>query len=297
MARGHGRGRRRGGAEHESGERWLLTYADMITLLMALFMVLFSISSVNVSKVQALQKSLKSAFSPSILPGGKALAQQGSTVNASQAPPASLELQAIEPVTKAGASGLQGNSVSSQQSAAATSGQETASQREQNEFAQIKHELDAYAAAHGFGASVTTTIEPRGLVIKVLTDDLLFATGSAALEGRGDGLLSEIAQLLNVDESHPLDVEGNTDNVPIHSAQFSSNWALSAARASTVASFLVEHGVAPRRLTASGYAEQRPVDSNATAAGRARNRRVQIVMKRIYGSNEGESEPGGESQP
>jgi chemotaxis protein MotB len=295
MARGHGRGRRRGGAEHESGERWLLTYADMITLLMALFMVLFSISSVNVSKVQALQKSLKSAFSPSILPGGKALAQQGSTVNASQAPPASLELQAIEPVTKAGASGLQGNSVSSQQSAAATSGQETASQREQNEFAQIKHELDAYAAAHGFGASVTTTIEPRGLVIKVLTDDLLFATGSAALEERGDGLLSEIAQLLNVDESHPLDVEGNTDNVPIHSAQFSSNWALSAARASTVASFLVEHGVAPHRLTASGYAEQRPVDSNATAAGRARNRRVQIVMKRIYGGNEGESEPGGES--
>ena len=274
MARGHGRGRRRGGGGHESGERWLLTYADMITLLMALFMVLFSISSVNVSKVQALQKSLKSAFSPSILPGGKAIAQQGSTVNASQAPPASLELQAIEPVTKEGASGLQGNSVSSRQSAAATAQQETAGRREQNEFAQIKHELDAYAAAHGFGASVTTTIEPRGLVIKVLTDDLLFATGSAALEGRGDGLLSEIAQLLNVDESHPLDVEGNTDDVPIHSAQFPSNWALSAARASTVASFLVEHGVAPHRLTASGYAEQRPVDSNATAAGRAHNRRV-----------------------
>jgi chemotaxis protein MotB len=293
MARGHGRGRRRGGAEHESGERWLLTYADMITLLMALFMVLFSISSVNVSKVQALQKSLKSAFSPSILPGGKALAQQGSTVNASQAPPASLELQSIEPVTKQGASGLQGNSASSQQSAVTTAQQETAGRREQNEFAQIKHELDAYAAAHGFGASVTTTIEPRGLVIKVLTDDLLYATGSAALEGRGDGLLSEIAQLLNVDESHPLDVEGNTDNVPIHSAQFSSNWALSAARASTVASFLVEHGVAPRRLTASGYAEQRPVDSNATATGRARNRRVQIVMKRIYG-NEGESESSSE---
>jgi chemotaxis protein MotB len=294
MARGHGRGRRRGGAEHESGERWLLTYADMITLLMALFMVLFSISSVNVSKYQTLQKSLKAAFSGNILPGGKAIAQQGSTANASQVP-ASAELQGLEPVAKVGASGLQtSNSVSSPRSAAATAQQETSGQREQNEFAQIKHELDAYAAAHGFGASVTTTIEPRGLVIKVLTDDLLFATGSAALEGRGDGLLSEIAQLLNVDETHPLDVEGNTDDVPIHSAQFSSNWALSAARASTVASFLVEHGVAPRRLTASGYAEQRPVDSNATAAGRARNRRVQIVMKRIYG-NEGESEPGGES--
>jgi chemotaxis protein MotB len=293
MARGHGGGRRRGGAEHESGERWLLTYADMITLLMALFMVLFSISSVNVSKYQTLQKSLKAAFSGNILPGGKAIAQQGSTANASQVP-ASVELQGIEPVAKVGSSGLQTSSVSGPRSAAATARQETARQREQNEFAQIKHELDAYAAAHGFGASVRTTIEARGLVIRVLTDDLLFATGSAALEGRGDGLLSEISQLLNIDESHPIDVEGNTDDVPIHSSQFPSNWALSAARASTVASFLVEHGVAPRRLTASGYAEQRPVDSNATAAGRARNRRVQIVMKRIYG-NEGESEPGGES--
>jgi chemotaxis protein MotB len=292
MAGTRGR-RRRGGAEHaESGERWLLTYADMITLLMALFMVLFSISSVNVSKVQALQKSLKAAFSPSILPGGKAIAKQGSSVSASQAPPASLELQAIQPITKEGSSGSQNNSVSSQSAAAA--GREAAAQREQSEFAQIKRELDAYAAAHGFGASVKTTIEPRGLVIRVLTDDLLFATGSAALEGRGGGLLSEIAGLLNVDESHPIDVEGNTDDVPIHSSQFPNNWALSTARASTVASFLVEHGVAPHRLTASGYAEQRPVDSNATAAGRARNRRVEIVMKRIYGG-EGENEPDGES--
>src|ERR1700728_2675128 len=86
MARG-GHGRRRGhGGEHESEERWLLTYADMITLLMALFMVLFSISSVNISKYQTLQQSLKAAFSGNILPGGKAIAQQGSTANASHVP-------------------------------------------------------------------------------------------------------------------------------------------------------------------------------------------------------------------
>src|SRR5271170_5935543 len=98
MARGHGR-RRHGGAEHESEERWLLTYADMITLLMALFMLLFSISSVNISKYQTLQKSLKAAFSGNILPGGKAIAQQGSTNNSAQAP-ASIELQALEPVQR-----------------------------------------------------------------------------------------------------------------------------------------------------------------------------------------------------
>jgi len=83
-------GRRRGKAkEEESNERWLLTYADMITLLMALFMVLFSISSVNISKYQTLQKSLKAAFSGDILPGGKAIARPGATANASHAPPPS----------------------------------------------------------------------------------------------------------------------------------------------------------------------------------------------------------------
>src|ERR1700683_5602815 len=103
MAGGRGRGEH--AVEHENEERWLLTYADMITLLMALFMVLFSISSVNISKYQTLQKSLKAAFSGNILPGGKAIAQQGSTANASQTP-SSVELQAIEPVKTEGAASL-----------------------------------------------------------------------------------------------------------------------------------------------------------------------------------------------
>jgi len=312
MARRGGRGRHRGGAKHEeSGERWLLTYADMITLLMALFMVLFSISSVNISKYQTLQKSLKAAFSGNILPGGKAVEQQGATANASQAP-SSIELQAIEPVSTEGSSSLQnstahGSSSASKSSSSSSSSpsssanvlaspaQNAAAQREAEEFARIKRELDAYAIEHGFAKSVQTTVEQRGLVIRVLTDDLLFASGQATLEGRAFGLLGEIAALLNVDQTHPISVEGNTDNVPIHSALFPSNWELSTARASTVVRFLISHGVGASRLTASGNAEQRPYDSNATATGRARNRRVEIVMRRIHGT-EGEGEAS-ESEP
>jgi chemotaxis protein MotB len=289
MARGHGRGRRHAGKEEGSNERWLLTYADMITLLMALFMVLFSISSVNISKYHTLQKSLKAAFSGNILPGGKAIAQQGATNNSAHTP-ASVELQAIEPVATEGASSLQNSTMHGSASASTTAAQQTAAQREAAEFAHIKQELDAYAASHGFAKSVRTTIESRGLVIRVLTDDLLFASGQATLDRRADGLMGEISALLNIDETHPISVEGNTDDVPIHSGQFPSNWQLSTARASTVVLFLIAHGVVPRRLTASGNAEQRPVDSNATAAGRARNRRVEIVMRRIYGS-EGANEP------
>jgi chemotaxis protein MotB len=257
---------------------------------MALFMVLFSISSVNISKYQVLQHSLKAAFSGNILPGGKDLAQQGATANASHVP-SNADMQAVTPVTALNpAAGPQSGSTASQSAAAAAAAQ-AAAQRQASEFAQIKRELDVYAAKHGFGSQVQTTIEKRGLVIKVLTDDLLFASGQATLEDRADGLLGEIAGLLNIDETHPINVEGNTDNVPIHSALYPSNWELSTARASTVVRFLVEHGVASSRLTASGNADQRPVASDATAAGRARNRRVEIVMRRI---NSGEGEPEGE---
>jgi chemotaxis protein MotB len=293
MARGGPR-RRHGGAEEGSNERWLLTYADMITLLMALFMVLFSISSVNISKYETLQKSLKAAFSGNILPGGKAIARQGATNNSAQVP-SSVELQAIEPVATQGASsqanGSQ-HSSSSSSSAAASASQAAQAQKEASEFAHIKQELDAYAKAHGFAKNVQTSIEARGLVIRVLTDDLLFASGQASLEGRATGLLEEISALLNVDQTHPISVEGNTDDVPIHSAQFPSNWELSTARASTVVRFLIAHGVGANRLTATGNAEQRPVDTNTTAAGRARNRRVEIVLRRINGAEgSSESEP------
>jgi chemotaxis protein MotB len=294
MARGHGGRRRHGSAEEGSNERWLLTYADMITLLMALFMVLFSISSVNISKYETLQKSLKAAFSGNILPGGKAIARQGATNNSAQVP-SSVELQAIEPVATQGASSAENGSArssSSSSSAAASAAQQAAAQKEAAEFTHIKQELEAYARAHGFAKSVQTSIEARGLVIRVLTDDLLFASGQASLDPRATGLLEEIGALLNVDQTHPISVEGNTDNVPIHSSQFPSNWELSTARASTVVRFLIGHGVGANRLTASGNAEQRPVDTNTTAAGRARNRRVEIVLRRINGAaGSSESEP------
>jgi chemotaxis protein MotB len=281
------RGRRRaghGGGE-ESEERWLLTYADMITLLMALFMVLFSISSVNISKYQTLQKSLKAAFSGNILPGGKAISRQGATANASHAP-ASAEIQALEPVTTMGADKLQNSTAHGQ---AATAASQAAAQHEAETFTHIKQQLDAYAAKHGFSGSVKTAIERQGLVIRVLTDDLLFASGQATLSsGKADALLNEIGAQLNLVHTHPINVEGNTDNVPIHSGLYPSNWELSTARASTVVRYLVGVGVGASRLTAVGYADQRPLASDATAGGRARNRRVEIVVQRIYGSG---SEP------
>jgi len=251
----------------------------MITLLMALFMVLFSISSVNISKIQALQLSLRAAFSGNILPGGKAIAKPGASSSSSRAP-SSLDVQALIPVTAPATSSVTHGS----QNQVAAAVQQAASQHESAVFAHIKQQLDSYAASHGISKSVKTTIEGRGLVIRVLTDDLLFRSGQATLEPKADALLGKIGQLLNVDETHPLDVEGNTDNVPIHGGVYPSNWELSTARASTVVRFFAERGVSPHRMIATGFADQRPMASNATPVGRTRNRRVEIVMKRIFGS-------------
>jgi chemotaxis protein MotB len=285
----HGkRGRRGGAVEHENEERWLLTYADMLTLLFALFMVLFSISSVNISKYQVLQQSLKAAFSGSILPGGRAILQSGSESTSAHTP-ATAEVPSIVPLvptptSRSSSSTGSANTAAQPMTSAdlqAALNSMSASIAEQNDFKALQRKLDAYAKAHGFGDRVQAVIERRGLVVRVLTDNLLFASGSATLEPGADQLLHEVAQLLNLDKSHPITVEGHTDNQPIHNAQFPSNWELSTARATNVVRYLITQGVSAYRLGAVGYADLHPIASNATAAGRAENRRVEIVLMRL----------------
>jgi chemotaxis protein MotB len=294
----HGRKRRGAAAEHENEERWLLTYADMLTLLFALFMVLFSISSVNISKYQVLQQSLKAAFSGSILPGGRAILQSGSE-STSQHVPATAAVPSIVPLvptpTSRSTSSIgAANTPAANAAKAATSAKPmttaqlqaalnsmAASVAEQDSFVALQKKLNAYAKAHGFSDKVQTVIQRRGLVVRVLTDKLLFDSGQATLQPAGDPLLEEVATLLNVDRTHPITVEGNTDTQPIATAQFPSNWELSTARATTVVRFLIAHGVSADRLAAAGYAALHPVASNATPAGRASNRRVDIVLMRL----------------
>jgi chemotaxis protein MotB len=271
----------------------------MLTLLFALFMVLFSISSVNISKYQVLQQSLKAAFSGSILPGGRAILQSGSESTAAHTP-ATAVVPSIVPLTptptsRSSSSTGSANSFTSAQAAqaAASARPMTAAQlqaalnsmsasiAEQDELVGLQRKLQAYAKSHGFANEVTAIIDRRGLVVQVLTDKLLFESGQATLQSAGDPLLNEVAQLLNLDRTHPITVEGYTDNVPIHSVEFPSNWELSTARATTVVQYLISRGVNDNRLGAAGYADLHPIASNATAAGRALNRRVDIVIQRL----------------
>jgi chemotaxis protein MotB len=267
-------GRRRMGAEEEaeeSDERWLLTYADMITLLMALFMVLFSISSVNVSKFVTLQRSLQDAFSGRILPGGRALKESGGSTTSPTV--ASTPPTQAPAVTADGAG--KGGKIDAKAAAAA------AAKAEQKDFKALKARVDAYVAKHDRQSKVTTIVTKDGLVIRLLTDKLLFSSGSATVQPGGRGLLAKVGALLRAENQHVIRVRGFTDPVPIHTAAFPSNWELSAGRAASVVRAFAQAGVAPERLEAAGRAALDPLSSNATALGRARNRRVEVLLPRV----------------
>jgi chemotaxis protein MotB len=273
-ARRNGRRSSHGGheEEHENEERWLLTYADMITLLMTLFMVLFAISSVNTSKLDALSKSLSEAISGKIVTGGPSIQQTGAeqkTDTATPEPP----IPAIRPVVEVKPS-------MSQSTKSASTSAKSAAEREQEDFQELKRKIDAYAKEHGLQDKLQTDIVRRGLVIRLLTDHVLFASGSAQLAPPSTGLLTTLARLLVAEVRHPIVVEGHTDNRPISSSQFPTNWELSTSRATQVVRFFIRQHVAARRLQAAGLAAQRPVASNSNDAGRSRNRRVEIVLVR-----------------
>jgi chemotaxis protein MotB len=268
MSGRRGRGGGHGG-EHND-ERWLLTYSDMITLLLALFIVLWSISSVNISKFAALKASLHQALNGKVISGSSALLTGGPQVLQPNGTPVSNPM----------ATAAQSPIVNLRQQLQASISQAAAKQ-ELESLRKVKEQVDAYAKSHGLAGEIHTAIDERGLVIRVLTDDVLFASGRAALEPAAVPLLAQMSKLLDT-LHNPVRVEGNTDDQPIATAQFHSNWDLSAARATAVVDHLIADGVSAKRLSLAGYADQRPVASNATAKGRSLNRRVDLVVLRTH---------------
>jgi chemotaxis protein MotB len=264
MARG--RRRRRGG--HEDGhpdERWLLTYADMITLLMALFMVLFSISSVNTSKFESLQRALQDAFSGRILPGGKSIKESGGSANVTESSP-SPQFPALQPFVGGSRAEVRGGA---------------AAQREQEAFKRLKQRIDALVRSKGLSGKIQTRLTDDGLAVRLLTDDLLFDSGQATPRPASLELLRGLGHILGSDQQHALIVSGHTDTVPIHSGTFPTNWELSTARAASIVRTFATAGVNPDRMTAAGRAYLQPVASNATPAGRSLNRRVEVLLPRL----------------
>jgi chemotaxis protein MotB len=279
--------------EHENHERWLVSGYDMMTLLFAVFVVLFAISSTNVSKIKALTQSLQEAFSGPVLTGGKAIAQTGNTSQDQQSSP-SKPIAALTPAEalKQAMATQNDKGQTTAEAAKAMAAQAKAAAQEEQDFQALKKRIDQLVRHAGIADKVSTTVSRRGLKIRLLTDDLFFNSGSAVINPGAFTTLDEIGDILAKEAEHPIEVEGHTDNQPIATSQYPSNWQLSGARAGAVVQRLAGDGVDPKRMMLTGYSSEHPVESNKTPAGRAKNRRVEIILTRLHGAT---SSQGGDT--
>jgi chemotaxis protein MotB len=261
--------------EHENEERWLVSFADMMTLLFCLFMVLFAISSVNTSKFEALQRSLKDAFSGAVLDGGKSMLSSGSDQDKTKQSAVEPPLPSLRPLTAI-------NDTSRQRNVAEAAKQ---AQQEEQDFRKLKRRVDKLSKEAGVQGKVNVTVRRRGLVIQLLTDKVFFSSGDATLHPEAHRLVRKIGVVVRDERKHPVVVEGYTDSQPISTARYQSNWNLSGDRAAAVVNDFAEIGVLQARMSVQGFGSQVPIDSNSTAEGRAKNRRVEIVLTRLYSSN------------
>lgn len=246
--------------EHENHERWLVSYADFITLLFAFFVVMYSISQVNEGKYRVLSDALVNAF------------KAAPTTTTPIAP--ALRIDA---------------STKGQTSTARSQAQKQTFIVLKNDPAQEVRQKQQAEKMKGIARDILKVMEPltkngqvkvsqsvHGIAIEI-NASLLFASGQASLEAGSIKALKAVGKVL-ADVPNDIQVEGFTDTTPINTVAFPSNWELSSARASSVVRLFVESGVPPERLVAVGYGEFRPIDSNSTVEGRARNRHVTVMI-------------------
>ena len=240
--------------EHENLERWLVSYADFMTLLFATFVVLYALSQLNVNEFKKVEESLRKAFSvQSLLDGGSGVMSQGESIVDANAANSVIDSLMMEFISQ---------------------------KYEQESYEQIKKQIDEMSKG-GTLSNVSAIIDERGLVIIISDKDVLFKSGSAELTDEAKKILEKVGKLI-VEKfaMHIIKVEGHTDNVPV-TGRYPSNWELSSARASSIVRYLIDRfKIMPNLMAAIGYADTRPAAKGTDAASLAKNRRVEIVVQR-----------------
>lgn len=237
------RRRRRIVSDHDNHDRWLISYADFITLLFAFFVVMYAVSAVNENKFRVLAGSLGDAFGK--MPASEALVPQLTK----EALPAEIRQRSLK-----------------QQQAI----------EEQAHMTEVASGLLDVMAPLVKEGKVRVTQSRRGVSIEI-NANVLFAPGRAELEAKSLAVLRAVAERLR-NEPFNLEITGHTDVMPISNPVFASNWELSAVRATSVVRLLADNGIVPARLSAIGREASQPIAPNDTAQGRARNRRVELMI-------------------
>jgi chemotaxis protein MotB len=240
------RRRRREEDEPESHERWLVSYADFITLLFAFFVVMYALSSVNEGKYRTLSHSLINAFGRA--PVAPVLKGDGPPQGSVLPVPMQHQKQRGSEITR----------------------------QEKEKMTNVARDILQVLSPLVKQGKVRITQTGRGVSIDI-NASVLFAPGDARLSDESSQALKAVAAVLKSD-SHAIQVEGHTDSMPIRNSSFASNWELSAVRASSVVRLLADNGIAESRLSAVGFGPTKPVGPNDTSDGRLANRRVAIAI-------------------
>lgn len=244
--------------EKKGSPEWMTTYGDMVTLLMCFFVLLFAFSSIDAQKFEAVMMSFQG--SAGILSGGKALSEAPMVFDA-----------------------MPENNTSSQQVI------------QQDRLEHLRELIQEYLEENEMEAEVDLELEAKGLIIR-FKDNVLFDPGSAVIKAQSIPIIDFLGELLNTEEliQEEIRVEGHTDNVPMNTPMYPSNWELSAGRATNVVRYFIEQAnLRPDRVSAAGYGEYHPIDTNDTPEGRSANRRVDIVVIKRSPAGEVNEEAGG----
>ena len=246
-------------------ERWLVSYADFITLLFAVFVTLYAMSQTDKKKVDEVIASMRESFGLS--------AAAGAAKRPTVIPMRDMQLMPS----------LKPEMLNTGYRSRGSEGRKGRGQAEEKEFKEIKAAIEAYLIKNGAQEKVSVAINQRGLVVS-LKEAGFFDSGSALVRQDSLSLLTRILESLS-NYDNQLRVEGHTDNVPISTAMFRSNWELSTARATNIVHYMINGSrFEPEKISAAGYGEHRPVADNGTSEGRGRNRRVDVVMLSSDGS-------------
>ncbi|MEY8353869.1 flagellar motor protein MotB [Lachnospiraceae bacterium 54-53] len=233
--------------EEEAGEAWLLPYSDLMTLLLAVFIVLFAVSKIDAEKAKQISQEFAGTMMNKDYVAGTASGGGGSRSGG----PLNIQTQSEL--------------------------ENFLGEYELKKLENLKTEIDTKLQNDGMDQSVSTMIDMRGLVIR-LNNAIFFDSGSAEIKKQSEDTLFEVASLLNTTENY-IRIEGHTDNVPISRSGYASNWELSTARAVNVVRYFINiSGFPPDKLIAVGYGEFKPVADNGTEEGRSKNRRIDIIV-------------------
>lgn len=248
--------------EEHADETWLIPYSDLLTLLLALFIVLFASSSVDAEKF----KEMMTAFN-SVLDGSTSIFEQSS----------------IGPLNTPIISSTKNNSDQDEtqmDEQREQSEREKQTQKELEDLKKLQQLIDEYIKENGLTAQLETTLNSQQLVLKI-SDNALFPSGSATVKPEANKLATSISHMLEQYPDYEIVVSGHTDNRPINTPEFESNWDLSTERALNFMKILLQNEkVVPSRFSAIGYGEFRPIQTNDTADGRSANRRVEVSIIR-----------------